>query len=132
MPANRFPVSDMFEDLVRHGHIKPIIRMEEMELPGAYPQVPSVISYTTPDVPIRSGDIDAQLVRADGPVRPALRFEVVTRLLGIVENRIGEIDHGKPQWLVERSEDAFSRADTRSGRLFASGLETSGGRENET
>lgn len=51
----KLPVTEMFEEMVRLGYIRPPAQMEEMRLPGEYAFVPSVISYGTPDVPIRAG-----------------------------------------------------------------------------
>jgi hypothetical protein len=53
--ANDLPVTAMFKQLVNQGYIKPVVHMEDLEFPGTLNRVPSVIGYTTPDIPIRDG-----------------------------------------------------------------------------
>ena len=49
------PVAAMFEDLIRQGHITPVEHMEELRLPGEFASVPTILTYTTPEIPIRLG-----------------------------------------------------------------------------
>ena len=49
------PVTAMFEELIRLGHITPTVHMEELREPGALNPVPTRLGYVTPDVPIRLG-----------------------------------------------------------------------------
>lgn len=56
MPT-RTDVTDMFIDLVKKGYITPPDQMERMPLPGAYPHVPTILGYTTPEAPIRDGHL---------------------------------------------------------------------------
>ena len=48
-------VTDMFDELIRLGHITPESDPSDLSLPGAYQDVPSVITYGTPNVPVRMG-----------------------------------------------------------------------------
>ncbi|WGS23381.1 MULTISPECIES: hypothetical protein [unclassified Bradyrhizobium] len=48
-------VSEMFDDLIRMGHITPEADPADLTLPGAYADVPSVITYGTPNVPVHMG-----------------------------------------------------------------------------
>ena len=49
------PVTKMFLEMIAQGHFKPVEHMEELRLPGEYMTVPSITTYGTPDVPIRTG-----------------------------------------------------------------------------
>jgi hypothetical protein len=52
----------IFEEMVRQGHVVPVEHMENLRLPGEYVSVPTILTYTTPDIPIRSGvHVDAKL-----------------------------------------------------------------------
>jgi hypothetical protein len=48
-------VSEMFDDLIRQGYITPEIDPCDLTLPGAYADVPSVMTYGTPNVPVQMG-----------------------------------------------------------------------------
>ena len=48
-------VSEMFDDLIRQGHITPETDPSDLTLPGAFADVPSVITYGTPNVPVHMG-----------------------------------------------------------------------------
>ena len=62
MADETLPVTKMFSELVRLGYITPPTRMEEMAFPGAYPSLPTIIGYTTPDSPVHLGmQEDAEL-----------------------------------------------------------------------
>lgn len=49
------PVAVAFEELVSAGHLSPVEFMENLRLPGEFSAVPSIISYNTPEIPIRNG-----------------------------------------------------------------------------
>lgn len=70
MPNVLLPVSEMFREMIRQGYITPPDQMENLRLPGAYPHVPSIVGYATPEAPIRFGvDDDAELgQRAQGNI----------------------------------------------------------------
>lgn len=51
----KLTVSEMFDDLIRLGHITPETDPCDLTLPGAYADVPSVITYGTPNVPVHMG-----------------------------------------------------------------------------
>jgi hypothetical protein len=48
-------ISEMFDELIRLGHITPEQDPSELTLPGAYDDVPSVITYGTPNIPVHTG-----------------------------------------------------------------------------
>lgn len=48
-------VSEMFDDLIRQGYITPETDPSDLTLPGAFADVPSVITYGTPNVPVHMG-----------------------------------------------------------------------------
>lgn len=48
-------VSAMFDDLIQQGHITPETDPSDFTLPGAFVDVPSVITYGTPNVPVHRG-----------------------------------------------------------------------------
>lgn len=48
-------ISEMFADLIRLGHITPEQDPCDLTLPGAFADVPSVITYGTPNVPVHMG-----------------------------------------------------------------------------
>lgn len=52
----KLPVSELFEELVRQGHITPPGEgsMDE-SLPGAFDVVPSIVTYGTPNIPVHRG-----------------------------------------------------------------------------
>jgi hypothetical protein len=55
-------VSEMFDELVKMGHITPATDPCDLALPGAFADVPSVITYGTPNVPVHTGvHLNAQL-----------------------------------------------------------------------
>lgn len=58
MPNDQMTVSDMFQEMVRQGFITPPDEMGQLRLPGAYPHVPSIVGYATPEAPIRLGVYD--------------------------------------------------------------------------
>ena len=52
----------MFDDLVSLGYIHPVDHMSDLSLPGEFVVVPSILTYSTPDLPIRGGvHTDAKL-----------------------------------------------------------------------
>jgi hypothetical protein len=51
----KLPISEMFDELIRLGHITPDQDPSDLTLPGAYADVPSVIAYGTPNIPVRTG-----------------------------------------------------------------------------
>ena len=55
MPNSDLPITAIFQELVRQGYLTPPAHMEDMRLPGEFVSVPTVISYGTPDTPIRTG-----------------------------------------------------------------------------
>ena len=58
----RLAISEMFAELIRLGHITPDPDTRDLALPGAYEDVPSVITYGTPNVPVHTGvHTDAKL-----------------------------------------------------------------------
>jgi|CXWK01.1.fsa_nt_gi hypothetical protein len=62
MTNEHLPVTTMFREMVSQGHISPVDHMENLRLPGEFVAVPSITTYGTPDMPIRTGvDTDAQL-----------------------------------------------------------------------
>ena len=62
MTIEALSVSKMFRELVRLGYITPAPQMDSMDFPGAYPRVPTIIGYTTPDSPVHLGvHVDAEL-----------------------------------------------------------------------
>jgi len=58
MADNKLPILNMFLEMVREGHISPVAQMEDLRLPGAFAEVPSVIGYTTPEIPVRMGVLE--------------------------------------------------------------------------
>jgi hypothetical protein len=55
-------ISEMFDELIRLGHITPDRDPRDLKLPGAYDDVPSVIAYGTPNIPVNTGvHTDAKL-----------------------------------------------------------------------
>jgi hypothetical protein len=58
----KLAISEMFDELIRLGHITPALDPSDLKLPGAYDDVPSVIAYGTPNIPVKTGvHTDAQL-----------------------------------------------------------------------
>ena len=55
MTNTKLPVTQMFLEMIAQGHIKPTEHMEELRLPGEFVAVPSITTYGTPDMPIRTG-----------------------------------------------------------------------------
>jgi len=55
-------VTDMFRELIREGHIKPVEHMETLRLPGELDAVPSRLTYgTAPAQNLGGGGFDAKL-----------------------------------------------------------------------
>jgi hypothetical protein len=52
---NNQPISRMFEELIKLGHITPSTDATDTSLPGAFTPVPSIVSYDTPNIPVRMG-----------------------------------------------------------------------------
>ena len=48
-------ISEMFEELIREGYITPETDPSDLTLPGAFADVPSVITYGTPNIPVHMG-----------------------------------------------------------------------------
>jgi hypothetical protein len=62
MSDNHLPVTAMFLEMISQGHITPVEHMEDLRLPGEFVAVPSITTYGTPELPIRTGvDTNAQL-----------------------------------------------------------------------
>jgi hypothetical protein len=58
----KLAISEMFDELIRQGHIVPEADPCDLTLPGAFIEVPSVITYGTPNIPVHMGvHSDAQL-----------------------------------------------------------------------
>ncbi len=55
MTQQDLPVTAMFEELVRLGHIRVPEKMNHLRLPGAYAPVPSIVVYSTPDITFHNG-----------------------------------------------------------------------------
>jgi len=52
----------MFKEMVEQGHILPAQHMENLRLPGEFVAVPTITTYGTPELPIRTGvDTNAEL-----------------------------------------------------------------------
>jgi hypothetical protein len=49
------PVTRMFEELIKLGHITPSTETIDTVLPGAFRPVPSVVTYDTPNIPVHVG-----------------------------------------------------------------------------
>jgi hypothetical protein len=66
-------ILNIFNELVRQGHITPVEHMEDLRLPGEFVSVPTVVTYATPDIPILAGAHDnAKLEqRAKGNLTPS-------------------------------------------------------------
>jgi hypothetical protein len=66
-------ILNIFNELVRQGHITPVEHMEDLRLPGEFISVPTVVTYATPDIPIRAGAHDnAKLEqRSKGDITPS-------------------------------------------------------------
>ena len=58
MIESKLPVTAIFEELVRMGHLTPPAVMEEMRLPGQFLTVPSYTTYGIPDFPLSRGIYD--------------------------------------------------------------------------
>jgi len=56
--ADDLPITAMFVELVRSGYVAVPTHMEDFRLPGAFEDVPSIIGYATPELPIRTGMTD--------------------------------------------------------------------------
>ena len=54
MTSNIGPVTAIFLDLVKQGHITPVAHVHG-SLPGQLPQVPTITTYGTPDIPLGTG-----------------------------------------------------------------------------
>jgi hypothetical protein len=64
MPNEHLPVTTMFREMISQGHISPVEHMENLRLPGEFIAVPSITTYGTPEIPIRTGvDTNAQLAQ---------------------------------------------------------------------
>lgn len=62
MQNKDLPITAMFREMIAQGHISPVEHMENLRLPGEFVTVPSITTYGTPEMPIRTGvDTDAQL-----------------------------------------------------------------------
>lgn len=72
------PVTTIFNQLVNEGHITPVQHMEDLRLPGEFESILSFITYSTPEIPIRSGAGDAKLEQ-----RPQGNFAASGDVLGI-------------------------------------------------
>jgi hypothetical protein len=48
-------ISAMFDELIRQGHISQQQDPCDLALPGAYEDVPSVITYGTPNISVHTG-----------------------------------------------------------------------------
>jgi hypothetical protein len=48
-----FSSAAMLDELIRLGHIVTIDQKEELVFPGAHNFVPTILSYGTPNIPIR-------------------------------------------------------------------------------
>lgn len=57
MTNEHLPVTTMFREMVSQGHISPVDHMENLRLPGEFVAVPSITTYGTPDMPIRTGTV---------------------------------------------------------------------------
>lgn len=55
MTDSHLPVTTMFLELISQGHITPVEHMENLRLPGEFVAVPSITTYGTPELPIRTG-----------------------------------------------------------------------------
>lgn len=49
------PVTKLFEELVRQGHIQQSVDPTDMALPGAFESVPAITTYGTPNIPVHLG-----------------------------------------------------------------------------
>lgn len=60
--SKKSPITDMFLEMIKGGHIAPVKYMEDLRLPGEYVSVPSVLTYDTPSLREMTGETgDAEL-----------------------------------------------------------------------
>lgn len=56
------PVTAIFDELISAGHIQPVEHMEDLRLPGELTPHSTFTTYSTPNIPIRTGvDTNAEL-----------------------------------------------------------------------
>lgn len=49
------PITEMFRELIKQGHITPSEQMEDLRFPGELPYVPTIATYGTVAVPMSIG-----------------------------------------------------------------------------
>jgi hypothetical protein len=59
--AKVLEVTEIFNELVRQGHISPVEQMEDLRMPGELPYVPSIATYGTPHMAATGGIVHAEL-----------------------------------------------------------------------
>jgi hypothetical protein len=55
---------EMFEELARRGAILPASIQTAFTMPTAYRTVPTIVTYSTPDLPVQMGTGNARLERS--------------------------------------------------------------------